>query len=64
MPNAELVGEYLTKIDEMINRQICLIKQLEAEGTDPTEAEHLLACWSAAYSFFAKRLAVAQGCVN
>ena len=24
----ELVGEYLTKIDEMINRQICVIKQL------------------------------------
>jgi len=64
MPNTELVGEYLTKIDEMINRQICLIKQLEAEGTDATEAEHLLACWSAGYSFFAKRLAVAQGCVN
>ena len=26
----ELVGEYLTKIDEMINRQICVIKQLTA----------------------------------
>ena len=52
--------EYLTKIDEMINRQIYVIKQLEAEGADTTEAEHLLACWTAAYSFFAKRLAVAQ----
>ena len=41
MPNAELVGEYLTKIDEMIKRQICVIEQLEAEEADTTEAEHL-----------------------
>ena len=34
---------------------------LAAEGADATEAERLLACWTAAYSFFAKRLAVAQG---
>jgi hypothetical protein len=59
MPNAELVGEYLTKIDEMINRQIYVIKQLEAEGADATEAEHLLACWAAAHSFFEKRLSAA-----
>ena len=61
MPDRELLGEYLTKIDEMINRQICVIKQLEADEADTTEAEHLLACWSAAYSFFARQLAVAQG---
>jgi hypothetical protein len=59
MPNAELVGEYLTKIDEMINRQIYVIKQLEADEADTTEAEHLLACWVAAHSFFGKRLTVA-----
>ena len=60
MPNAELVGEYLTKIDEMMNCQIYVIRQLEAEEADTTEAEHLLACWSAAYSFFAKRLTTAS----
>jgi hypothetical protein len=60
MLNADLVGEYLIKIDAMINRQLSLIKQLEAEGSDATEAEHLLAYWVAAHSFFAKKLAVAQ----
>jgi hypothetical protein len=64
MPNVTLVREYLAKIDEMIGWQIRLIKRLEAEGADTTEAEHLLACWSAAHSFFAKRLDAALGRQN
>ena len=60
MLNPELIEEYLTKIDAMISRQVDVIKQLEGEGMDATQEEYLLACWAAAYSFFAKRLALAQ----
>ncbi len=54
----ELIREYLAKIDTLIQQQIALIKRLEDEGSDATEAKQLLAYWSVAYSFFAKRFAV------
>jgi hypothetical protein len=59
MPNAELIRQHLAKIEPMIDCQVHLIKQLGAEGADTTEAEQLLACWSAAYTFFARRLEAA-----
>jgi hypothetical protein len=59
MLNVELVRAYLTKIDEMIDRQVRLVQRLEAAEADTTEAEHLLAYWAAARNFFEKRLAAA-----
>jgi hypothetical protein len=59
MLNVELVRDCLTKVDEMVDRQVRVVQRLEAEEADTTEAEHLLAYWAAARNFFEKRLAAA-----
>ncbi len=51
MLNVALIREYLAKIEKLINSQITLVGRLEASGADTTEAEQLLACWSAAHTF-------------
>jgi hypothetical protein len=56
MVDQALVTEYLAKIDGLITSQLAFIRLLEAQSADTTEAQELLACWSAAYNFFAKRL--------
>jgi hypothetical protein len=41
----------------MVLRQKLCVEELRARGHDTTEAEHLLACFANAYTFFKERLA-------
>jgi hypothetical protein len=57
MLDVELVRDRVSKSAVMVLRQKLCVEELRARGHDTTEAEHLLACFATAYTFFKERLA-------